>query len=276
VPELPEIEAIARVLAPLVESQRIARCRVIHAVAARPFGGASPQAARKALEQNAAGAMVHRVERRGKYLLVRLDRGWLVFHFRLGGTLIWFEGREASGHLDVTFSFAHGTLGFVDRRHLGRVQWALNLEALPGISTLGIEPLSPEFTPARLLTLLRQSRQPLKLWLMDQRHIAGLGNIYVNEVLWRARLAPRRRASKLGPQEARRLLRAVVAVLCAALECTLNPAPDLGNPGWEFAGLEKLLRVYGREGNACQRCGRAIRRIVQGGRGTYYCPRCQR
>jgi formamidopyrimidine-DNA glycosylase len=276
VPELPEVEAIARALGPLIEGRTIVACRVIHPIAVRPFGRAGRRGALEALVRNAAGATVHRVERRGKYLLVKLDRGWMALHFRMGGKLIWFGGAGATGHVDVAFSFAHGTLGFVDPRHLGRAQWLAKPEDSPGIAGLGIDPLSPALTAERLEAGLRRSRQPLKPWLMDQRHVAGLGNIYASEALWRARLSPRRRAARVSRAEARRLVRAIVAVLRAALECTLHPAPDLGNPDWSFPGLEKLLRVYGRKGKPCRRCSRPIRRIVQGGRGSYYCAGCQR
>jgi formamidopyrimidine-DNA glycosylase len=276
VPELPEVEAIARALAPLITGRTILACRVIHPIATQPAGRAGRRAARAALARNARGATVERVERRGKYLLVKLDRGWLAFHFRMGGTLIWFAGGDPTGHLDVVFSFAPGALGFVDRRHLGRVRWLAKPEDSPGIAGVGIDPLSPAWTAGWFAAGLRRSRQPLKPWLMDQGHVAGLGNIYASEALWRAKLSPRRRASRVGPAEARRLARAIVTVLRAALECTLHPVPDLGNPDWSFPGLEKLLRVYGRKGEPCRRCGRPIRRIVQAGRGSYYCAGCQR
>ncbi len=272
-PELPEIDAMARAVRPLVEGRRILRCRVIHAIAA---GKGNSRAAARRLERVAAGATIRRIERRGKYLLAQLDRGCLAFHFRLDGKLILSDAARPRGHVDVALEFARGCLSFVDPRHLGRVAWSASPESIPGIAALGLDPLAPGFTPEQLEALLHRSRQPLKFWLMDQRHLAGLGNIYSAEALWRARLSPRRRAGRVRPEEARRLHQAIVAVLGAALECTLKPAPDLANPDWWFAGLEKILRVYGRAGAPCRRCGRTIRRILQGGRGTYYCPGCQR
>jgi formamidopyrimidine-DNA glycosylase len=155
------------------------------------------------------------------------------------------------------------------------VQWLPAAEDLRGIRELGIDPLSPEFTTTRLFELMRGGRRPLKLFLLDQSRIAGLGNIYSSEALWHARLSPRRRACRVTPAEARSLHKAIVAVLHRALECCLNPAPDFRNADWWFQGLETILRVYGREGKACQRCGKAIRRISQGGRSTFFCARCQ-
>ncbi len=275
-PELPEVEAVARALRPFVAGRTIRRCRVIHAIAVRPSSGRGEAQARKQLEGVLRGRRVCYVERRGKYLLLALDGGCVALHFRLDGQLVWSDTCEINGHIDVAFEFDHGSLGFVDRRHFGRVQWLAAAEELPGIRKLGVDPLSPQFTPARLFELVRGSRRPLKLFLLDQARIAGLGNIYSSEALWRARLNPRRRAHRVTPAEARRLHKAIVAVLRRALECCLNPAPDFRDADWWFQGLEKILRVYGREGKACRRCGRLVRRTEQGGRSTFFCARCQR
>jgi formamidopyrimidine-DNA glycosylase len=270
-PELPEVEAVARALRPLVAGQRLRRIRVLHSVAVRP------QTARHL--RQAEGARIAGVERRGKYLLLRLGpgpRGWLAMHFRLDGQLVWFPSGRASGHVDVLLELPRGALGFVDRRHFGRVVWLMRPEELPGLRALGVEALSPAFTPHRLRGLLAKSRQPLKLFLLDQGRIAGLGNIYSCEALWRARLHPRRRAHRTSPAEARRLHKAVVGVLRRALECCLDPPPDFRDPARWFTGLERILRVYGREGRPCRRCRSRIRRIEQGGRSSFYCARCQR
>ncbi len=278
-PELPEVEAVARTLRPLVRGQTIVRCRVIHAIAVRPRGPAR-------LRRSVEGQRIESVERRGKYLLLRLSRGFVVLHFRLDGQLVWFDSPKASssrprqaaaGHIDVAFELRSGTLGFVDRRHFGRVQWLASPEDLSGIRGLGMDPLSRRCTPEKLRELLAGARRPVKLLLMDQTRLAGLGNIYSNEALWHARLDPRRRAAGLAPHEARRLHKSIVYVLRRALECCLHPAPDFRDPGWWFQGLEKMLRVYGRETRPCRRrCGGRVRRIEQGGRSSYFCPTCQR
>ncbi len=174
-PELPEVEAVARALEPLVRGQTVERCRVIHAIAVRPE---TPEEFCGQVE----GRSVEGVERRGKYLLLRLDRGWLALHFRLDGQLIWRpqgSGHSPAGevHIDVAFDLASGTLGFVDRRHFGRVRWVAQPEDLPGVRGLGEDALSRGFTARRLKMLLAGSRRPLKLLLTDQGKIAGLGNI---------------------------------------------------------------------------------------------------
>jgi len=275
-PELPEVEAVARALRPLVVGQAILRCRVIHPIAVRPTSGRGAGRAAAAIEKNARGRKIRSVDRRGKYLILLLDRGCLILHFKLDGQLIWFPKRRITGHIDVAFEMRRGTLGFVDRRHFGRVQWAEAPQDIPGIREMGVEPLSPEFTVERLAAMLRASRRPLKAFLLDQSKIAGLGNIYSNEAMWRARLNPQRPANRVTRDAARRLHKGIVDVLRRALECCLHPAPDFRDPNWWFQGLETILAVYGRAGQKCRRCGGTIRRIAQGGRSTFWCPRCQK
>jgi len=275
-PELPEVEALTRTLRPLVAGRKVLGCRVIHAIAVRPTSRRGAEQAAAAIEKNARGRTIRAVARRGKYLLLLLDRGCLVLHFKLDGQLIWFPTRRISGHVDVAFEMRGGTLAFVDRRHFGRVQWVDAPEDVPGIRKMGVEPLSREFTAARLAELLRTSRRPLKAFLLDQAKIAGLGNIYSNEAMWRARVSPQRPAYRVTRQQARRLHKGIVDVLRRALECCLRPAPDFRDPNWWFQGLETILAVYGRAGEKCRRCGGTIRRIEQSGRSTFWCLRCQR
>jgi formamidopyrimidine-DNA glycosylase len=207
-------------------------------------------------------------------------------HFRLDGQLLWFSNTEEllkranqgeSGvHVDVALELDKGILGFVDRRHFGRVHAWASADKCPGLAALGIDALSRDFTAARFSKLLTASKRPLKEFLLDQTHVAGIGNIYSCESLWHARLNPTRRANTVKREEARRLHKAIVSVLALALECCLHPAPDFRDSKWWFQGLEKILRAYGREGEPCRRCGEPIRRIAQGGRSTYCCGRCQK
>jgi formamidopyrimidine-DNA glycosylase len=275
-PELPEVEAFAQALRPFVERRTILRCRVIHPIAVRPSSGRGANLAAAAMEKRVRGQLVRAVERSGKYLILRLADGCLVLHFRLDGRLIWFDTNKITGHVDVAFETKHGTLGFVDQRHFGRVQWSESPQAIPGIAAMGVDPLSSEFTRERLRELLAKSSRDLKLFLLDQDKIAGIGNIYSNEAMWNARLNPQRPANDLNPAEARRLHKAIVDVLRRALECCLHPAPDLRDANWWFQGLEKIVRVYGREDKKCRRCGGPIQRMEQGGRSTFWCAHCQK
>lgn len=278
-PELPEVEAVARTLRPLVVGRKIRCVHVLHPIATKPQ---EPVVTARLAE----GRRIRSVSRRGKYLLLELDRGVLVLHFRLDGFLTWFSNageflqranREENGvHVDVGFEFDRGVLGFADRRHFGRVHgWASN-EKWPAKRSLGVDAMARDFTPARLIGLLQESRRPLKEFLLDQGKVAGIGNIYSAESLWHARLNPKRRANALSQQEARRLHKAIVSVLRRALECCLHPAPDFRDPDWWFQGLERILRVYDREGKPCRRCGAPIQKLEQGGRSTYCCLRCQK
>ena len=275
-PELPEVEAIARTLRLFVEGRTIERCQVIHPIAAAGMSGKGKQVAAAKLEKNLGGRKVERVERRGKFLILALDRGSAVMHFKFDGQLVWFDGKETGGHIDVALETAHGTLGFVDPRHLGRVQWVASLDEIPGLRTMGVEPLAEEFTAERLAEALAGSRKAVKVCLLDQAKIAGVGNIYSSEALWRARIDPRRPAHRLSETETNRLRRGIVDVLRNALKCCLHPAPNFRDANWWFQGLERILRVYGREEKKCQRCGHRVARMQLGGRGTYWCPGCQK
>jgi formamidopyrimidine-DNA glycosylase len=278
-PELPEVEAVVRTLRPLIQGRRIRCVHVFHPIATKPQTAAH-------LGRQAHGRRIRIVERRGKYVLLVLNSGLLTLHFKLDGQLLWFSNGkelleranqdEKGVHVDVALELDKGVLGFADRRHFGRVHAWESAEACPGLGVLGIDALSPAFTSSRFAELLSASKRPLKDFLLDQSRVAGLGNIYSCESLWHARLDPRRPANTLKPQKARRLHKAIVSVLARALECCLHPAPDFRDPEWWFQGSETILRVYGREGKPCRRCGEPIQRIAQGGRSTYCCGRCQK
>jgi formamidopyrimidine-DNA glycosylase len=278
-PELPEVEAVVRTLRPLVQGRRIRCVQVLHPIATKPQGAV-------AVARFTEARRIRNVERKGKYVLLLLDRGLLTMHFRLDGQLLWFSNAkellkranqgENGIHVDVALELDKGVLGFADRRHFGRVHAWESPDSCPGLVALGVDALSRDFTVARFSTLLAASKRPLKEFLLDQTRVAGIGNIYSCESLWHARLNPRRRANTVKREEARRLHKAIVSVLTRALECCLHPAPDFRDSKWWFQGLENILRAYGREGQPCRRCGEPIRRIAQGGRSTYCCGRCQK
>jgi formamidopyrimidine-DNA glycosylase len=278
-PELPEVEAVVRSLRPLVQGRLIRCVHVFHPIATKPQGAAY-------VSRLAESRRIRTVHRKGKYILLHLDRGLMTMHFRLDGQLLWFSDakellkranqQENGVHVDVALELDKGVLGFADRRHFGRVHMWESAQKCPGHAGLGIDALSRGLSAHRFLEMLAASKRPLKDFLLDQTHVAGIGNIYSCESLWLARLDPRRRANTLKPEEGRRLHKAIVSILARALECCLRPAPDFRDPEWWFQGLENILRVYGREGRPCRRCGVPIQRITQGGRSTYCCGRCQK
>jgi len=278
-PELPEVEAVVRTLRPLVVGQPIRCVHVFHPIATKPQSVSH-------VARHAQGRRIRTVERKGKYVLLVLDYGLLTMHFRLDGQLLWSSNgkellkcankSENSVHVDVALELDKGVLGFVDRRHFGRMHAWESADDCLGLAVLGIDALSRDFTSRRFTKLVGASKRPLKDFLLDQSRVAGIGNIYSCESLWHSRLDPCRGANTLKPLEARRLHKAIVSVLVRALECCLHPAPDFRDPKWWFQGLENILRAYGREGEPCRRCGEPIQRIAQGGRSTYFCGRCQK
>jgi len=278
-PELPEVEAVVRTLRPLVLGRKIRCVHVLHSIATKPQ-------APSVLSRFANGQKIRDVARHGKYLLLELDRGILVLHFKLDGQLLWFTSSrdlEAKAnhlphnvHVDIALELDRGVLGFADRRHFGRVYYFDSRQASQSLNSLGLDALSSHFTAKYFGSLLAVSRRPLKEFLLDQTRVAGIGNIYSCESMWHARIDPRRPANSLSKKEAAKLHKAIVSVLRRALEYCLHPAPDFRDPKWWFQGLEKILRAYGMEGEPCRRCGNPIRRIEQGGRSTYFCKHCQK
>jgi len=278
-PELPEVEAIARTLHPFVQGQRVRCVHVFHPIATRPQTPGQ-------LVKICQGRRVRAVRRHGKYLFLELETALMEMHFRFDGHLVWFSNAKdllrranqgANGvHVDVALEFGNGVLGFADGRHFGRVHGWESEERCAPLQKLGVDALSREFTAGYLGVGLSRSKRPLKEFLLDQGRIAGIGNIYSGEALWHARLDPRRRAHSLNAKESERLHKAIVSVLRRALECCLDPAPEFRDPEWWFQGIKKILRTYQRDGLPCGRCGEEIARIEQGGRSTYFCPRCQK
>jgi formamidopyrimidine-DNA glycosylase len=282
-PELPEVEAIAQTLRPLVRGQRIRCVHIFHPIAVRPQTAGH-------LAGLLQGQRVKEVHRHGKFLFLMLDRGLVEIHFMFDGHLIWFSNakelfaraNQESGeienavHVDVAIEFGKGVLGFADQRHFGRVRAWNSAAECKSLGRLGTDARSPEFTARFLHGKLSASTRPLKEFLLDHSKISGIGNIYSSEALWLAKLVPWRRANRLNYAQATKLHKAIVSVLARALECCLHPAPQFRDPDWWFQGIENILRVYQRKGLPCKRCKHQIQRKVQGGRSTYYCPYCQK
>jgi formamidopyrimidine-DNA glycosylase len=241
------------------------------------------------------GRRVERLDRRAKYLLFRLDSGeTLLAHLGMSGrfTVHGRAGMQKPGkfvhapatlerHDHVVFDMEDGgRVVFNDPRRFGFMAlFASEAEdAVPYLDGLGPEPNSNAFSAAFLTERLRGKAAPLKAALLDQRVVAGLGNIYVCEALHRARLSPRRMARTIGPQRAERLAGAVRTVIDEAIEAGGSSLKDFASADGELGYFQHTFRAYGREGEACVTpgCGGTIRRIVQSGRSTFFCPDCQR
>jgi formamidopyrimidine-DNA glycosylase len=270
-PELPEVETVARGLQAALVGHTIVDVKVLWA---RSVESPDPDTFARRL----SGQTVRGVERRGKWVVIALESGdTLLVHLRMSGQLvIEAEACLDSRHLRALFLLDDGRrLSFVDPRKFGRL-W-LGSDPAEVLDVLGPEPLADEFTVERLAEALRRRSGRIKPLLLDQRFLAGLGNIYSDEVLWRAHIHPLRRANTLAPAETRRLHRAIRAVLGLAIASGGTTLTDEtyrqadGQAG-EFAGH---LAVYGRAGEACLHCGTTIERITVSQRSTHFCPRCQ-
>ena len=272
-PELPEVETVRRRIAPLVEGATIARAEIVDPRLTRPV---SPGLVADAL----VGERITAVERRGKYLLWRLGSGTtLVVHLRMTGSLLHFPAGDlpADAHRRATLALDTGAaVGYRDVRRFGTWELLDDGHLRPYLaSRLGPEPLGPSFTSARLARIVAGRRAPIKAALLDQRRIAGIGNIYADEALWRARIHPLRPAGELDATEIVRLHRAVRAVLRRGIELQGSTLRDYVTPDGDGGGMQHEFHVYGRLEEPCDRCGHPIERIVVAGRGTWFCPRCQ-
>jgi formamidopyrimidine-DNA glycosylase len=278
-PELPEVETVVRDLRPEVAGRTIVAVpRAASSVIRYP--------APEALAALLPGGSFDSVRRQGKYILCGLSREGgpageaLIVHLGMTGHLeVCDAAAPERPHTHLRAQLDDGReLRFADARRFGRVMYGdpVMLSAARLIPRLGVEPLGEEFTPARLDAVLRGTTRTLKAALLDQRGIAGLGNIYVDEICHRAGVRPTRRCPRLTRRERAALHAAVISVLQAAIRnrgSTIDDYRDLWNAR---GGHQEELRVYGRGGSSCMRCGEVLRRTVVAGRGTTYCPACQR
>lgn len=268
-PELPEVETIARGLASAIVGKTIAGAEVRLPKVA--IGNGVPFA-RAVVGERIAG-----VGRRGKFVVIRLESGRsLVVHLRMTGRLIVRgAGAQPYPYTNVSLAFSDGTgLCFADVRQFGRIRIVEAGE--PWDAQVGIEPLAPEFTEERFGAILRGRTTAVKVLLLDQRRIAGIGNIYACEALWEAGIRPSRRAGTLTRAERGRLYRALRAVLSKAIELRGTSIDDYVDADGLRGGFQNALSVYGRANQPCLRCGRPIIRTVLAQRGTWWCRRCQK
>jgi formamidopyrimidine-DNA glycosylase len=278
-PELPEVETVMRGLRARLEGRVIARARIGRPDLRWPLP--------PGLGQRLTGARVLGFRRRAKYILMRLDRGEsLLIHLGMSGRMLIAADSDAAPerHEHVTLTTDDGfVVGFVDPRRFG------SLDLVPTdaedahrlLAGLGPEPLDDAFNAAFLSNALRGRKTPLKTALLDQRTVAGLGNIYVCEALFRARLSPLRLADSVAGASAARLVPAIKTVLTEAIAAGGSSLRDYVQPDGELGYFQHAWRVYGREGALCESCPgppacAGVRRVVQSGRGTFYCPRRQR
>jgi len=286
-PELPEVETVCRQLDPELTGHRIDALEVLDARWCRPVPPAR-------LEAAVEGATIHGLGRRGKYLLLTLDGArTLVMHLRMTGNLVLveaeskldpsegrrlYEGERSASerHLRARFRLDDGReLWFTDPRRFGEAFLIDDSRLEERFAKLGVEPLSAEFTPEALGEMAAGRTAPLKSFLLDQSGVAGVGNIYADEALFRARLHPLSPAGSMKPGHQEALRDAVVAALEAGIDGGGASIDDYRDGRGEKGTMQDEFLVHTREGEPCPRCESPIVRIVVSGRSTYYCPNCQ-
>ncbi|HYV71230.1 MAG TPA: bifunctional DNA-formamidopyrimidine glycosylase/DNA-(apurinic or apyrimidinic site) lyase [Pseudolabrys sp.] len=287
-PELPEVETVRRGLAPVMEGKRFAKVEVRRGDLRWPLP--------KGFAQKLNGKTVQGLGRRAKYLLADLSSGdVLLMHLGMSGSfrvgkssapgIYYYERSKSIAHDHVVFHMSNGaTVTFNDPRRFGSMKLVsrARLEDEPLLRSLGPEPLGNEFDAAMLAKACAAKKTSLKTALSDQRVVAGLGNIYVCEALFRARLSPKRIASMLADRNGRpneraeKLVDAIKAVLMDAIEAGGSSLRDHRRADGSLGDFQHNFQVYAREGQPCPSCKGKIKRIVQGGRSTFYCPSCQK
>jgi formamidopyrimidine-DNA glycosylase len=293
-PELPEVETIRSRLAPLIEGRTLHRLEILDPRWCEPL---SPLVLRDALE----GRQIVRLGRRGKYLILEAaGEIFLLMHLRMTGTLLYDAPPGAqyvrvrmhlgdtpsvgSAHCAGTGDRAAGAaqaahvVSFCDPRRFGTGQLALGGPALDAFldERLGVEPLGADFTTEQLFLQTRNRRAPIKAVLLDQRRVAGVGNIYANEALFRANIHPLREARLLTRAQIAALRDAVVASLQAGLDAGGATIDDFRHPDGVKGAFQNEFLVHGRDGQPCLQCGSEVRKFVAAGRGTYACETCQK
>jgi formamidopyrimidine-DNA glycosylase len=261
-PELPEVETVVRTLRPAIVGRRILNAEFRQLRVLR----GSPLKTMKAL----AGRRIQSIERHGKFIAIRLDRGYLVVHLGMTGKLL--VNAEQTKFTHAIFTLDQGMLHYDDQRQFGRIEYG---DDLPDrVAALGPEPL--EITLADFAARVRARKSPIKAVLLNQAVVRGVGNIYADEALYRAGVHPKRAAASLGKARIERIYDAMREVLAEAIESRGSSVSNYVDADGRKGSFQLAHRVYRRTGEPCVKCGAAITRIVLAQRGTHFCPRCQR
>jgi formamidopyrimidine-DNA glycosylase len=273
-PELPEVETIRRQLAPAIEGRRLDRIEILDPRWCEP---APPDEIAQALE----GRRIERLERRGKWLIMELaDEIYLVMHLRMTGNLLLVPPGDAERRfLRVRMDLDDGRhLLFCDARRFGTGVVLLGHDALHDyfVGRVGLEPLGPDFTAEALRGMASGRKAPVKAFLLSQERVAGVGNIYADEALWRSKIHPLRAVGTLRPAQIESLHGSVIHVLHEGIDAKGATIDDYRDANGAEGSFQDKFQVHRREGEPCPRCGATIRKIRAAGRGTYFCPRCQR
>ncbi len=272
-PELPEVEVIRRALVPWVVGRTIVEARVLERRLTRRRG--TPVDVATAV----VGRRIQDLRRRGKFFVFDLGDDSLIVRLGMTGQLLWWDAKarfQPDGHTHALLGLScGGILSYRDVRKFGEI-FVLPTRSVDSALGVGVEPLGPAFTAAAFERICRGCRVRIKPMLLDQRKVAGIGNIYADEALFRAGIRPTRAAASLRPDEIRTLRRSIRAVLRAGIRHRGSSISDFRDPCGEPGHFAPLHRVYHRHGKPCVACKTPIRRVILGQRGTHFCPVCQR
>lgn len=266
-PELPEVEVLKESLKPFVENKRILKVKVYYEKA---FLGSEL----KAIEDKE----IESISRRGKYLIFSLfPKGALVCHLRMTGKLIYKENAKKLRHDHLSFELSEGYLYYNDVRKFGGFHYYETVEAaFLALNHLGLEPFDEAFTGAYLYQKTRGRKKPIKNLLLDQNIVAGLGNIYADEVLFASKIRPKKGAYRLTKKACDTLVIEIRRILKEAIFLGGSSIKDYSNALGELGQFQKAHKVYGRGKKPCKDCGESLKKITLLGRSTVYCPRCQK
>ena len=265
-PELPEVETVRRELEPILINQEIISASLVDAVAHKKY---------QDLEL-AVGQTIKSVNRRGKFLILELSNDLeLIIHLGMTGVIAFKPFKK---HVRVKLELKENTLYFQDVRRFGRflVVAAKDYKSMPTLHSMGPEPLSNDFSNKQFLAALQKSTTAIKTYLLSQKPVAGLGNIYVDEALWQAKINPQTKSKEVPANKAKKLRRAIIEILAASIEAQGTTLNDYRTVSGEVGEYANQLNVYSHSGEPCPRCKTAIERIVLGGRSTHFCPKCQK
>ena len=269
-PELPEVETICRELRKTIQGHTIIECEIFRPDYLR--GGDSDQ-----FIQSASGRRIESVDRRGKYIIWEIGVGRIVSHLGMTGKyIVQDESVKIPKHTVARFKFRDKSLLLNDVRRFGRLNLYLNGETIPALESLGVEPFSENFDLKYISTIFKDRKRPVKELLLDQSIIAGIGNIYASEILYRAKIHPLSSGSHLSKAKLKRLIESTKNILELAVDNAGTTISDYRRVDEKTGNFQNLLKVYGKEGCSCEFCQNEIKKIVFGGRSAFFCSGCQK
>ncbi len=266
-PELPEVETVVRSIRPKLENKSIQDCQIYN-----NYSRIILHSSFLTFQNKILGKKIIQVTRRAKYIVIHLSEGYLIFHLRMTGQF-YFDS-IAPKHATFSLSLSQGKMHFVDTRKFGTVEYHPTLDVLE--KKLGPEPLSKDFKLAPFQIALSKSAKNIKAYLLDQSKVAGLGNIYVDEVLWQAKIHPATKANEISKLQTLELFKAIPQILKYSIKHQGTTFINFYFEESKSGNFQNMLKVFNKAGEPCPRCSKEIIKIKFAGRGTHLCPKCQK